>query len=43
MWSTYYAYSGSRYPGVPATFVDICLSTPIGKDLESPKSAGFAW
>ena len=36
-------HSGSRYPGVPATTDDTYVSFPMGKDLESPKSANLAW
>lgn len=36
-------HSGSRYPGVPATTVETYVSFPVGKDLESPKSASLAW
>ena len=36
-------YSGSRYPGVPATTVDTCVPPSVGKLLERPKSASFAW
>lgn len=36
-------YSGSRYPGVPATTVETWDSPPTGKDLESPKSASLAF
>lgn len=32
-------YSGSRYPGVPATTVETWDSSPSWKDLERPKSA----
>ena len=41
MWNK--TYSGSRYPGVPATTVDTCVSFPVGNDIESPKSASLAW
>jgi len=36
-------YSGSRYPAVPFTFVDMCVfSVSLGPLLANPKSDTFA-
>ena len=35
-------YNGSRYPGVPATLLDMCVEFSLLNALDSPKSAIFA-
>ena len=35
--------NGSRYPGVPTTFVETWVPPSPGKTLDRPKSASLAW
>lgn len=38
-----FTHSGSRYPGVPTTTVDTCVSPSSGKALDNPKSESLGY